>query len=1073
MSVRSAIAAILFACACAQAQELSSTNYKVSSHVVAGGAAGVNAVNATADSANYRTLLQVAQVATSDDRELTSANYRVSKGHIHTFWGLGTSTDEWMGTLDAGVETTDLWSNAFNWGSGVPTSASPAKVGPARAADRLTGTGSASVVTVDSLGDLTLAAGCTLQVATSLTVNSGGTLRTSGSSAASRTRIQHTAAGTYAFTLAGTMNVNYLTIDDLAATGLVVQSTGIMTGWTGMYFMGGAAGGLYLDLSLAGATSVPANIDFCQFDSGPTNNVRSGGGGTTHTNVTFNAWAGALGGEAFESNDTQELVDWGAGAAVVLRTDNPADADVSTFATIQDAINNSTVVNNVIEVRDGMIRDESLNLSSLGFRVFLDGAVLRPGAASTAVVGSGNAAREVLRNVVLIRDAASATPLMQNVANVVHCDILGPFTTANPLLRVTAGNACLIENSIVGSPAAWQADGDDPLANAGALTVNYSFVDRGVVYPGTNNANGNPQLQNWDPITGGSGLYDIHLRPSSPCVDYAPVSSIAVATDFDRGLDFNSADQAPGGSNPRRSIDARPETGDPGGPAFASWDDNFGTYDVGADELGPLVTGTGNRCQGAPLWTNRAGSGIVADPDSFSVPITSFTFSPAVMFVVENNNVAQAGHDVRLVAYSMNDADSDGDLDVIESLTLTAAAPTVQKVHSITVIPAGAQDNLYLVVDRDADADTAADAVLAVRYNPSLTPRLAVRVDWASNPVIPAGTGAVGRIVIGQSDGRLYFPRANGRLYRHDSTDGSAPAAAGNWLGTGQLDLTALGYDGRIDSEGSLYAGKFNNSLYAPTNGHANEIIRIQLTDGSIPFAQNCGTSNRNHFGFNIISQSVFVTGADQYVWRANEDTLAFNPWVGPSNVWPWQSEPMGAGVRTTTRAQMFRTVDANVRVGAGSRMYKFRKDTGVMTDDSDGAGDDWGPGRTFRGAIFTTPTLIGGTAKDYTPAADGRRCGKIVFGTDTGYCYVASYIRATLTTDVEENGDAVGESQPASATIVGYDIRDGRPYPGFPYRIPGVKIVGLSLLTSSTVGRQVIVYVTDNGWAYGFIEPY
>ncbi len=1073
MSARSSIAALLVACALAQADELSSTNYRVSSLVVAGGAAGVDATNATADSANYRTLLQLGQAATSDDRELTSANYLLSKGHLCTIWGLGTSTDEWIGTTDAGVETTDLWSNAFSWGYGVPTSTSRVRVGPARAADRLTGTGSSSTVTVDSVGDLTLTAGCILQLATSITVNSGGTLRTTGTSAASRARIQQTAAGTYAFTLAGTMNVNYVAIEDLAATGLVVLSTGVMTGWTGMYFTSGAAGGVYLDLALAGATSVPANIDLCHFDSGPTNNVKSGDGGTTHTNVMFNSWAGTLAGEAFETNDSLERVDWGAGAAVVLRTDNPADADVATYATIQDAINNATVVNNVVEVRDGVIRDESINLSSLGFRVFLDGAVLRPGAGSIAVTGSGNPAREVLRNILLVRDAASATPVMRNVANVVQCDVLGPFTTANPLVSVTAGNTCLVENSIVGNPASWQADGDDPIANAGTLNVNYSFVDRGVAYPGTNNANGNPQFQNWDPITGGSGLYDIHLRPSSPCVDYAPVSSIAVATDFDRGLDFNSLDQAPGGGNPRRPVNARPDatSGDPLPRPYADWDDNFGTYDVGADELGPLITGTTDRCQGAPLWTNRAGAGIVADPDSFSIPIASFNFSPAVLYVVENNNVAQAGHDVRLVAYSMNDADSDGDLDVIETLNLTTAAPTIQKAYSITVVAGGTQENLYIVADRDADSDTTADAVLAIRYNPSLNPRLAVRGDWATNPIVSPGSGTIGRIVIGQSDGRLYCARGDGRIYRRNPTDGTAPAASGNWLGDGRLDLSALGYDGRIDAEGGLFAGKFNNSLYAPTNGHANEIIRIQLTDGSIPFAQTCGTSNRNHNGFNIISQSVFVTGADQYVWRANEDTLAYNAW--PAAVWPWQSEPMGAGVRTTTRAQMFRTVDANVRVGAGTRIYKFRKDTGVMTDDSDGAGDDWGPGRAFRGSILTAPTLIGGVGKDYTPVADGRRCGKLVFGTDQGYCYVASYIRATLASDAEENGDAVNESQPASATIVGYDIRDGRPYPGFPYRLPGVKIVNIALVTSSTVGRSVIVFITDNGWAYGFIEPY
>ena len=928
---------------------------------------------------------------------------------------------------------------------------------------------------IQSGGTLQLAGGTTIKLADGATLNvsSSGTLATAGTSASSRARIQNGGAGTYSISLSGAMNVSYVTIANLSATGVVVNASGTLGGWTGVRFTGGAAGGVYLDVSLAGAASLPASIDLCQFDSGPTNNVISGGGATAHTNVTFNNWAGALGGEQFESSDNLDLIDWGSGAAVVLRDDNPLNPDVAFYATLQDAVNDATALNNVIEVRDNVIRDETLNLSALGFRIVIDGAVLRPPGASTAIVGSGNPALEVLRNVVLIRDAASAPPLLQDVANVIHCDVLGPFTTANPLVTVTGPATCLVENSIVGDPATWQADGDNPITKVGALTVNYSFVDCGVVYPGTNNSLGNPQLANWDPITGGSGLYDVHLRPGSPCVDYAPAPSIAVATDLDRGLDFNSPDQNPGGSNPRRPIDARPDVTDGGGP-YGSWDNDFApanTYDVGSDEMGPLVTGTGNKPQGVPLWTNRAGAGVVADPDSFSTPITSFSFSPAVMYVAENMNVNQAGHDVRLVAYSMNDADSDGDLDILTTLDLDASG--VQKVHHITAIGAGTQDNLYVAVDLDADADTTADAILAIQYVTSPS-TLALRGGWAMNPRSPAGTGTISRMVIGQSDGLLYFVRGDGRIYRHKQADGTpdggAADPADNWVdANGRLDLVAEGYDGKFDVEGSLFAGKFNNCIYAPTNQHGNEILRIQCTDGSIAAAQNCGTGNRNHYGFNVISQSVFVTGADQYVWRIHEDTLAYNPWVAAPNAWPWQSEPMGATVKTTTRAQMFRTVDANVRVGAGPSIFKFRKDTGVMTDDSDGAGDDWGPGRTFRGNLVTPPTLIGGTGKDYTPVADGRRCGKLIFGTDQGYCYVLSYIRATLAADAEDND----EPQPASSTIVGYDIRDGRPYPGFPYRIPGVKIVNIALVTSSTVGRSVIVFFTDNGWAYGFIEPY
>ena len=928
----------------------------------------------------------------------------------------------------------------------------------------------ASPTDIQAGGTLRLAGGTILKLVNlaTLNVNASGTLSTTGTSASSRARIENNGAGTWSCSVSGTMDVSYITIANLAGTGVVVNSTATLTGWTGVRFTSGAAGGLYVDLSGATvATTLPASISLCQFDAGPATNVKGAGGAATHTNVTFSSWAGALGGEQFETNDNLDLIDWGSGAAVVLRTNNPLDADVATYATLQDAILDATVANNVIEVRDNVIRDESINLSALGFRVILDGVVLRPPGGSSAIIGSGDPTKEVLRNLVLIRDAASATPLLQDVANVMHCDVLGAFTTANPLITVGAGKTCLIENSIVGDPATWQADADDPMTNSGGtLTVNYSFVDRSVVYPGTNNANANPQFQNWDPITGGSGLYDIHLKPGSTCVDYAAAPSIAVATDFDRGLDFNTPDQDPGGGNPRRPIDARPDDTDGGGP-YASWNNNFApanTYDVGADELGPLVTGTGNKPQGVPLWTNRAGAGIVADPDSFSTPIASFTFSPAVMFVAENMNVNQAGHDIRLVAYDMNDADSDGDLDILTTLDLDAQG--VQKVHHVTVIGAGTQDNLYVAVDLDSDADTTADAILGLQYTPS-PPTLVLRAGWAPNPAVLSGSGSIGRIVIDQSAGNtlLYFVRSDGQLYRRDTATGLAPGASVNWLGTGQLNLA--GYLGKFDVEGGLFAGKFNNSIYAPTNQHANEVVRIESPTGNLGAFKDCGTGDRNHFGFNVISQSVFVTGTDQYVWRIHEDTLAFNAW--PASVWPWESEPMGASVKTTTRAQMFRTVDANVRVGAGSTVYKFRRDTGVITDDSDGAGDDWGPGRRFRGNILTPPVLIGGTGKDYTPVADGRRCGKLIFGTDQGYCYVAGYIRATLASDAEDND----EPQPASSAIVGYDVLDGRPYHGFPYRIPGVKIVNIALLTSSTAGKSVIVFITDNGWAYGFIEPY
>ncbi len=49
----------------------------------------------------------------------------------------------------------------------------------------------------------------------------------------------------------------------------------------------------------------------------------------------------------------------------------------------------------------------------------------------------------------------------------------------------------------------------------------------------------------------------------------------------------------------------------------------------------------------------------------------------------------------------------------------------------------------------------------------------------------------------------------------------------------------------------------------------------------------------------------------------------------------------------------------------------------------------------------------------------------------------------------------------------------DGRPYPGFPYRIPGVQIAQTSMGFNSTYGRNELIFICDNGWIYAFLEPY
>jgi len=1043
-----AILALLLA-ATAHAQEYTSANYKVTTLTVDGGASTVDATNATIDSANYRSLLSTDQVAVTSDRTQTSANYKQSLGHVLRFWGLGTSTDEWIGTLDAGVETSDLWTNAYDWGYGVPVSATTVNVGVARSGARLTGTGSCDNTTVASTGSLELTAGSTLQVATSIGVSTGATLKCTTATPGNRATVTRTGAGTYTATVDGTVNLNWVWWRYLAASGLQVRVGATVTRLDGIKYSDGAAGGLYLDLSAAtSATVLPGSMNQCTFDAGPTNNVRGAGAGATHTNVTFVNWAGTLGGEASETNDPMDLIDWGSGSGVV----RISAGGQPTYTSIADALLAVTANGETIEVRDNVIRDEVLDLSAFGFlNVMIDGAILKPPTGSVAVTGSGNSATgEILANCVIVRGGGAA-PLVRNVGRIYHCTILGSGTIVD-----RAAGTMTLQSSIVMDPASWTVG--TPIA--GAPTATYCDVTGG--FAGAGNINSDPLLVNYDP---GSGMYDVHLKATSPCIDAAtPIAG--VTTDMDRGTD--SSDPA---TNPRRPMDA------PDGTAgFGTWDNNPAagdSADIGADEFGPLLLNGTSIPQGVPWCTNRA---TLADPDSYSRSALSFDFPLAVLFLVENNTVTSGGtSDVRLVAFDLNDGNADGKLDTIESKTVNAGGVRVQKVTSIMVQidSTRTKDDVFMVCDTESDSDAAdpartPDAILAFQYDPSAAAgsKLVKKAAWATNPMTPAGSGTIGRPVIGQTDGNLYFVRGDGRIYRHLPTDGTPAAAAGTWQADGRDNLVAAGYDGMLDAEGSLFAGKFNNSLYVPVSQHGTyELIRVACTDGSVANAGNIGTSSRNHNGFNLIAGTVLATAVDTQVWRLDETNLTSTPG------WPVNLAPPGAA-KTITRATLFLRNDATLRVGVNNWVYKVRRLGGGVFADSDGVAgpDDWGSDRPMRGNLTTPPIVVGSKglgASDISPN-DGRRGAKMFFGTDQGYCYLLSFIRATTAAQAEELGDR----QPANPART-FVVTDGRPYPGFPYRLPGTRVQDVSLGFMSALGKNVVIFVMDNGWVYSYLEPY
>ncbi|MEK7865488.1 MAG: hypothetical protein AAB434_02315, partial [Planctomycetota bacterium] len=261
------------------------------------------------------------------DRATVSATFNATEGHLGTFWGLGTSQNEWMGTNDAGVETSGFWTNAFNWGYGIPTATRDAVVGPARAVtDRLLAAGDVRSLLIRNLGSVTLEGGATLTVASGqeLRVDLGGSLLSANVGPGNRAVVTRSGAGTYDVVIDGSLNIDFITMRFLSATGVQVRAGANVAGFDSIRFMDGAAGGEYLNLSLADATTVlPVTSTFVEFHPAPANNVFGDGVAPFHPAMTFDPWAGLLGGAAFETNDLGGRIFWGTESVPILIA--PAD----------------------------------------------------------------------------------------------------------------------------------------------------------------------------------------------------------------------------------------------------------------------------------------------------------------------------------------------------------------------------------------------------------------------------------------------------------------------------------------------------------------------------------------------------------------------------------------------------------------------------------------------------------------------------------------------------------------------------------------------------------------------------
>lgn len=932
----------------------------------------------------------------------------------------------------------------------------------------------ASTSDIQSGGTLQLANGTTLKLAdlATLNVNSGGTLVTTATSASSRATIQNNGSGSYGVTLSGIADITYLTWKNVNTSGVQVMNGANLVGagtnnWTGVSFEGPVAAGVYFNFSQSGsATVLPSTMSLCQFAGDNTthaNNVvgDSDGANGYHPQFTFQNFAidssfGAADGPPNEKSNTdpQDKILWGSAAAVVLRR---AGADLSTYASLTDALKAATTAGDIVEVRDNVVRTESIDLTNAAFTnkvVIIDGAVLKSTGATFAIKGTGVLTNEIVRNLVLVRDAGGATELLTDVGRIYHCTVLGDYAVARPLVKLASGSSKM-QNSIVGDGASadWSLGGT-PLS--GAIATRNCFLG------GSAPAGSKPSFEFFDPS---KSAYDVHLKAGSPCVDAASATDDAVDTDFDRGSDAETN----GGSafNLRRPIDD-PATADTGTPA--------GIYDIGADEFGALkVRSNGSDWnQSVPMWTYPA---TPATRDSYSK--ISANFTPNALFVGENVNTTDASRDIKIIALGF-----DSSLILSKNVAggVSPLADTVRKIISILSVSTSATTaDLYCVVDTNADADKNGDALLGLTYNGA-----SFTVKWAVQAI--AGATRMGDLVIG-NDTNLYVVAevaAGRQLFRFAQATG-APVSGTGWAADGHCTLAA--YQNIFDVDGALFASRNDGFLYAPIFGDTtNEIIRLKLLDGTLGQQQDCGATQKNHTGFNIVGGSLLATAfQDNFVWLLAQDDIRY--------VWTTVSAPKPAnksvdlGSGTTTRAISLRVSDGHVRVGAGNKMFKLRKGTGPLyTDvdagklcaDSDASGDDWGPGRLFRGNLTTTPVLLGSLGKTWA-SADGnpqgtRRAVKAVFGTDQGCVYIVSYIRQTATTPGDEfNNDEQRVSDPAATGQAAIDRRayDGRCYPGFPYRIPGVSIQSIVVAQHPTALRNQVIFILSNGSVIAFLEPY
>ncbi|MBI3098946.1 MAG: lamin tail domain-containing protein [Planctomycetes bacterium] len=901
----------------------------------------------------------------------------------------------------------------------------------------LSGTGAAPGNTVLSGGALQLDAGSTLALASgaTLTVSAGGTIRTSGTTSSTRATITRSgSSGTYDFVVNGTLGLDYYRVRYCGANGMQVGAGALDIDGLGDGNFDGLANGDF-DFPVAGNALLnftgydgasPAGVYGCRFGNSVGMANAKGVKGTVVGAagiLTFFGWSGAIGGPDFEI-DASNKVDWATTVYSVLS----GGTVVEQYVGVAAALANATAANNIVESRGSGIED--LGGASIAFPnqagIILRNAFLANGSLQGSGGGAGN--RGTLRNCFVafaaLGQSIGGTAALDSVDN---CTVVEEVDDA--ITRITAGT---VRNTAY-TGAAGEISGAQTTCATGVVAATV-FSD--------------------------ATRRDYHLKPAaSSLIDQGTNLGFAPADDIDgntRGID--DALTADGGDLSR--------------------------WDIGADEYGAVLVG--GAPGSIPAWSSASAPGGVLmgaldSPMDYSWWMGLLYGGTTTGGAALNDSFVMLNPMNGTVAYSL---DLPGALGV--SNAHTRAVPSTLRLSSGTPT----QDLFAVSVDTDNPADGISDKLLCLLATEFRTGTVSV----TNASAIVTGTGTAWQTSSPAAAANDKFVGPDNVTYTVGSVDSDTQIT----LTTAYGGATIAGASYRIGRL-ALYTGFSGNGVLDSTDG-ANALYQPvgQATfagDGTdnflwIPAATAVGGTsyfckytlagvrvwaNSTHAAdfrppsfFNRIMNKCYIAltndgngwdwgsvdknGAGALQGSMGAATVNRFPsiWVSPGSATSWlflAPETNSAyAVQGATGTSAWVSPDLNglpttqcmnpsfytwVYLGVDQHICKLHRITGALATDGDAPGEDWSTTDWLRGSISTNYVNWN---------------SRLFCGTESGYCYQISVFN-------NETGGNDGQSGITS---------------GFPYRIPGTRIVGVSI----SLSPNRVYYSCEDGRILAFVIP-